>query len=108
MQRNDFLHSPIRLSGSDGLNAAAVGRMGGEAGADLRYGVGGSIIEERFDVYLDTVAESHKLQNSRDGGEGQKGSPVVLQRVHVVDVTCIPEPVRDPCKWKHDCNEQAR
>lgn len=79
--------------------------MGREAGADLRYGVGASIVEERFDVYLDTVAESNKLQNSRNGGEGQKGSPIVLHRFRVVNVTCVPESVRDPCKWKCDCKE---
>ena len=82
--------------------------MSGEAGADLRYGVGASIVEERFDVYLDTVAESNELQNRRNGGEGQKGSPVVLHRFLVVNVTCVPESVRDPRKWECDCNEQAR
>lgn len=80
--------------------------MGGQARAALRYGVGASIIEERFDVYLDAVAESCKLQNSRDGGESQKRSPVVLQSFRVVNVTCIPEPVRDTCYWKCDCDKQ--
>lgn len=81
--------------------------MGGEARADLRYGVGGSIVEKRIDVYLDTVAESSKLQNSRDGRECQKRSPVVLQSFRVVDVTRIPESIRGPCKWECDCKEQA-
>ena len=81
--------------------------MGGKAGADLCYGIAASIVEKRFDVYLDTVAESNKLQNRRDGSEGQKRSPVVLQSFRVIDVTCIPESVRGPRKWKCDCEEQA-
>lgn len=81
--------------------------MGGKARADLRYGVGACIVEKRFDVYLDAVAESNKLQNSRDSSEGQERSPIVLQSFRVVDVTRIPESVRGPCKWKHDRKEQA-
>ena len=79
-----------------------------KTGAGLRGGVGASIIEKRSDVYLDTVTESYKLQYRRDGGEGQKRAPVILQRFGVVDVACIPESVGGPCNWKCDCKEQAR
>ena len=108
LQSDDLLDSPIRLSSSHSLDAATARRVGRETGAGLRYGIGASIIDQRFDVYLDTVAESDKLENGRDGGEGQKRPPVVLQSIRVVDVACVPESIRRPCKWKHDCNEQAR
>ena len=67
--------------------------MGRETRASLCCGNGASIIEKRFDVHLDTVAESNKLQDRRDGGESQEWSPIVLQSFRVVDVTCIPKSV---------------
>ena len=79
--------------------------MRGEAGAGLSYGVAASIVDKRFDVYLDAVAKGDELQYGRDGGEGQKRSPVVLQSFGVVDVACIPESVRGSRKWKHDGEE---
>ena len=82
--------------------------MGGEAGAGLRCGVGASIIDKRFDVDFDTVAESNKLQNSRNRTEGKKRSPVVLQSFHMVNVACIPKSIGGSCKRKGDCKEQAR
>ena len=94
LQSDNLLNSPIGLSGSNGLDAATARRMSREAGAGLRCGIGASIV----DVYLDTVAESDKLQNSRDRGEGQKRSPVILHSFNVVDVACVSKPIRGPCK----------
>ena len=108
LQPNDLLDSPIRLSSSHSLDAAAARRMCRKTGAGLRYGVAAPIIDKRFDVYLDTVAESGKLQNGRDGGKGQKRPPIVLHCFRVVDMACVPESIRGSCKWKHDCDEQAR
>ena len=82
--------------------------MGRETRASLCCGIGASIIEKRFDIHLDTVAKSNKLQDRRDGGEGQERSPVVLQSFRVVDVTCISKSVGYFCKWKCDCKEQGR
>ena len=108
LQPNDLLDSPIRLSSSHSLDATTARRMGRETGAGLCYGVAASIINKRFDVYLDTVAECDKLQNSRDGGEGQKRPPIVLQSFRVVDMACVPKSIRGPRNWKRDCNKQAR
>ena len=71
--------------------------MDRETGAGLRCGVGASIIDKRLDVYLDTVAESNKLQNSGNRREGQKRSPIVLQSFRMVNVTCIPKSVGGSC-----------